>query len=229
MVSAITTELDISAGASLRPASSCRFCGYLEEGADSFEQWAVVAETEDLVAVPSVGPLIPGWLLVMPKEHVLSFGAVDADRLVVLMADLHKIAEHWEASFGPLTWFEHGPAKTRSSVGCGIDHAHMHLLPAGHLDLLNGARELFPDLAFGEVVGPEAAADAVALGDPYLYLRTDDGRSWLTASRDIPSQAFRRVVAHQQGRPDEYDWKAFPRDDALEATLKMVRRLDLAA
>lgn len=71
MVSAITTELDISPGASLHPASSCRFCGYLEEGADSFAQWAIIAETEHLVAVPSVGPLIPGWLLVMPKEHVL--------------------------------------------------------------------------------------------------------------------------------------------------------------
>jgi ATP adenylyltransferase len=229
MVSAIITELDISLGASPDPASSCRFCGYLEEGADSFAQWTIIAETEHLVAVPSVGSLIPGWLLVMPKEHVLSFGAVSADKLALLTAEVHRIAERWQSLFGPLTWFEHGPAKTRSSVGCGIDHAHMHLLPAGHLDLLNGARELFPALAFGEVAGPEAAADAVALGNPYLYLRTDDGRSWLTASRDIPSQAFRRVVAHQQKRPDEYDWKAFPRDDTLEATLKMVRRLDFAA
>ncbi len=213
---------------SLHPVSSCRFCGYLEEGADSFAQWAIIAETEHLVAVPSVGPLLPGWLLVIPKEHVLSFGAVDADTLAVLMADLHKIAERWGASFGPLTWFEHGPAEDQSSVGCGIDHAHMHLVPTDQLDLLAAAHELFPHIAFQEVSGLEAATSAVALGDPYLYLRTGDGHSWLAASRDIPSQAFRRVIAHQQGRPDEYDWKAFPRDDALEATLKMARLLDLA-
>jgi ATP adenylyltransferase len=228
MVSATTVQ-NISPGDGLGVRSSCRFCDYLERGPDDFEQWAIVAETEHLVAVPSVGPLVPGWLLVLPKEHVLSFGAVATDRLAVLMADVYRIAEHWQDSFGPLTWFEHGPTEDRSSVGCGVDHAHLHLVPAGQLDLLAGARELFPYLAFREVSGPEAASIPVALGHSYLYLRTENGRSWLAASQDIPSQAFRRVIAHQQGRPDQYDWKAFQRLDAVEATLKLVGRLDSSA
>lgn len=224
----VTNVQDARPWDGLNPLSSCRFCSYLENGIED-ERWTIVAETEHLVAVPSVGPLVPGWLLVMPKEHVLSFGALDADTLAVLMADVHRIAAAWEDVFGPLTWLEHGPAEDHISAGCGIDHAHMHLVPTGQLDLLAAARGQLPNLVFHEVSGPEAAADPVTRGDSYLYLRTTDGCSWLATSRDIPSQAFRRVIACQQGRPDQYDWKAFPHLDALEIALKLARHLDLPA
>jgi ATP adenylyltransferase len=208
---------------------SCRFCGYVDAGPGDLEQWTIVAETEDLVAVPSVGALIPGWLLVVPKRHVLSFGVLDARIRGRLSSQAEMIAEQWQVSAGPLTWFEHGPAEDRGTAGCGIDHAHLHLVPAVGLDLLAGARELFPWLAFEEVSGLAAAALPVSRGLSYLYLRTDNGRSWLAASRDVPSQAFRRVIAHQQGRADEYDWKAFPRYDSLDATLELARYLAFSA
>ncbi len=219
----------VSPRISLNPLSGCRFCGYLKNGTVNSEQWTVVAETEHLVAVPSVGPLIPGWLLVIPKEHALSFGAIDADTLAALMADIDRIAAGWHDLFGPLTWFEHGPAEARSSAGCGIDHAHMHLVPTGQLDLLTGARELFAKLVFSEIAGLEAAAAPVVVGDSYLYLRTPDERSWLARSRDIPSQAFRQVIANQQGSRAKYDWKTFPHHHALATTIKMARRLNLSA
>ncbi len=208
--------------------SGCRFCGYLKNDTVNSGHWTVVAETEHLVAVPSVGPLIPGWLLVIPKKHALSFGAIDAGTLAVLMADIQRIATGWSDLFGPLTWFEHGPAEARTSAGCGIDHAHMHLVPTGQLDLLTGAHELLaPKLVFSEIAGLEAAATPVAAGDSYLYLRTPDECSWLASSRDIPSQAFRRVIAAQQGSPAEYDWKTYPHHPALAMTIKMARRLNL--
>jgi ATP adenylyltransferase len=225
----MTSATIVSPRGSLDPVSGCRFCGYLKNGAASPEQWAVVAETERVVAVPSVGPLIPGWLLVMPKQHALSFGAMDSDTLAALLVDIHRIAAGWHDLFGPLTWFEHGPAEARSSAGCGIDHAHLHLVPTGHLDLLAGARDLFAELVFTEIAGLEATADPVAAGDAYLYLRTPGGHSWLARSRDIPSQAFRRVIAHQQGHPAEYDWMRFPHLDALETTCKLARGLNLPA
>src|ERR1700678_2335133 len=155
----------LSPGVSLGPLSDCRFCGYLKNGTANSERWTVVAETELLVAVPSVGPLVPGWLLVIPKQHALSFGAVDASNLSALMADIQRIAMGWRDLFGPLAWFEHGPAEARSSAGCGIDHAHMHLVPTGHFDLLREARELFsPKLVFSNVPGLDAAAGPMAAG-----------------------------------------------------------------
>lgn len=202
----------------------CRFCGHLRDQSPARNgEWSILAETEHLVAVPSVGPLVPGWLLVVPKNHILSFGSAMPDTIATLAAETESIAERWQRLFGPLVWFEHGPARTRSSVGCGIDHAHLHLVPVAGEELLDGARTMFPSLDFRGVTGIAAAAAPVAHDQSYLYMRAEDGSSWLATSHEIPSQAFRRVIAHQQGRPLQYDWKAFPQHDALGATLKSAR------
>jgi ATP adenylyltransferase len=210
-------------------ASGCRFCSQIATGASDRASWAVLAETDDVLAVPSVGPLVPGWLLVLPKRHVLSVAALGPSAVGPFLDQAKRIADCWQQVFGPLTWFEHGPSASRSAAGCGIDHAHLHLVPLAQLDLLDGARQLFPELIFREVSSLKDAEGSLALGRSYLYLRTQNARSWLASSRDIPSQAFRRVIADRQGRPSEFDWASFPRHDELQRTLRLSERFDFAA
>lgn len=176
----------------------------------------MVAETERFVAVPSLGSLVVGWLLVLPKEHMLSLGEFGSDS----HGEIETIAADWASTFGPLTWFEHGPAHPSSAVGCSIDHAHMHLVPTGGLDLREAAARCMPGLGLERVEDPDGAIrEAVDDGTPYLYLRSPDGTSWLAASEEIPSQAFRRCIAAAQGRSDQYDWRDFPRHDVLRETI----------
>jgi diadenosine tetraphosphate (Ap4A) HIT family hydrolase len=192
------------------------------------EAWTVVAETSHLVAVPSVGSLVPGWLLVVPRIHLLSFGAADPPVLRQLVVEVEQIAASWATTFGPLSWFEHGASEPGSAVGCSIDHAHMHLVPTGSTDLLAGAATVLPQLVFEPVVGLAATVAVAADDEPYLYLRTPAGRSWLASGHDIPSQAFRRVIANQQGCPDEFDWKTHSRVDVLRRTLQLAAPRDIS-
>jgi ATP adenylyltransferase len=200
--------------------SACRFCDYLQTGSPGDDRWSVIYETEKLVAVPSIGALIDGWLLVVPKVHALSFGALRIDEIRTLVADVRRVADGWQRIFGPLLWFEHGPAVDRCAPGCGIDHAHLHLVPASDLDLLTGAKRMFPSLEFREVSGLEAARGLFRQRQSYLFLQTVTGGCWLASSADIPSQAFRRVIAAEQGRSAEFDWASFPRLDRVRATLR---------
>lgn len=199
--------------------SGCRFCEHLAGNTVRSPEWEVVAESDNLVAVPSVGSLVAGWLLVVPKAHRLSFG--ESSDMSVLHRETEEIAAEWRREFGPLTWFEHGPAQPSSVVGCSVDHAHIHLLPSGELDLEEAASRHLPELTFVREDDPESAiAAAVEAGIPYLHLRLPDGTSRLAVSPRIPSQAFRRCIAAEQGRPDQFDWREFPQLETLEETMR---------
>jgi ATP adenylyltransferase len=180
----------------------------------------VVRQTDRLVAVPSVGSLVPGWLLVMPKVHALSLAEFGRSDMAGLEKEIGEIAATWSEIFGPLTWFEHGPCAPGSTVGCSVDHAHMHLVPLAGFDLLNATKTWMPEIEFERVDGLAAAVAAIDSDIPYLHLRTEDRKIWLARSHGIPSQAFRRVIATAQGRPEEFDWKNSPHPEALEETIR---------
>ena len=205
-------------------ASGCRFCARLEEAdSEASEQWSPVRRSEHLLAVPSIGPLLPGWLLVLPTSHELSFA--DLSREAAVAAELEEIAAWWADLFGPLSWFEHGPASEGSPVGCGVDHAHMHLVPLGGLDLLALARSYMPSLLFEPIGGVEEIGRCRQAGTPYLYLRAESGQSWLASSPGIPSQFFRQLIAAAQGRPEEFDWKCHMHRETLSYTLRRSQRI----
>ncbi|HEX4463469.1 MAG TPA: HIT domain-containing protein [Solirubrobacterales bacterium] len=199
---------------------ACRFCDHLEAGTSESLNWRVVAETDRLVAVPSVGALVPGWLLLIPKTHALNLAEFAAGTWATLEHEIETIARRWEAVFGPLTWFEHGPVRPGTPTGCSIDHAHLHLVPLGSMDLLQPTKAQFPELSIAKVENFCTSLRTVVDSDfPYLYLRTPDAKSWLAMDSRIPSQAFRAVIANEQGRPDEYDWKRFPQRSVTQKTI----------
>jgi ATP adenylyltransferase len=205
-------------------ASDCRFCAQLGRAdPEDSAQWSPVRKGESLLSVPSIGPLLPGWLLVLPTSHELSFADLSCEAAVA--AELEEVAAWWADLFGPLSWFEHGPASEGSPVGCGVDHAHMHLVPLEGLDLLALARSRMPSLRFEPIGGVEEISRYRQAGTPYLYLRAESGQSWLASSPGIPSQFFRQLIAAAQGRPGEFDWKRHHHRETLSYTLRRSQRI----
>lgn len=202
----------------------CRFCRHLAQSGEHCGEWAAVAETEHLVAVPSLGALAAGWLLISPKQHDLNFAAATS-RNAEIESELTGLAEAWEAIFGPLTWFEHGPKQADSAVGCSIDHAHMHLVPLGSLNLLDAAEERLTGIHFSPMQELSEVTRAIDHDRSYLYLRLPDSSQWLAESNTIPSQSLRRVIAAWQGRADEWDWRSFPRYEIVEETISQATSL----
>jgi ATP adenylyltransferase len=202
----------------------CRFCQQLAVSGNSRADWTVIAETEHLVAVPSVGALVPGWLLVLPKKHHLNFAETVRGNSHI-ESELESMAVRWESLYGPLTWFEHGPKEAGSEVGCSIDHAHMHLAPLGEINLLHAAEDSPEGIYFKEVEELKEVGQAIDSNQSYLYIRLPNSTHWLAGSNRIPSQSLRRVIAARQGRYEEWDWKQFPRHDLLRETIRQATSL----
>jgi hypothetical protein len=119
---------------------------------------------------------------------------------------------------GPVWVFEHGPATERRLAGCGIDHAHLHIVPL-EFDLAEAAGPFLPR---GSAFRSGSMADCkryARLGYDYLYAERPSGEGLFAVHRGLGSQIFRKAVASADGNPDEYNWQDNPRLENVVATI----------
>ena len=178
----------------------------------------VLIETDRFVAMPSVGALAPGHLLLSPKRHVRSLAALSANEIDEAVEMLERLARRLEISFGgPVQLFEHGNATCGSTVACSVEHAHLHVLPA--------VPDLWPapplPLQWTRLPGLTGLAERTG-GREYVSLRAADG-IWRAAvcpsTVHVPSQLLRRHAATLLGRPHEWNWRTHPAIERLRLTI----------
>lgn len=203
----------ISAGTSaLSATKSCSLC--------SIGEREVPVLTHPIgLAVPSVGALVEGWLLLIPHRHVLSLVELDWAERAEFGHLVDAAIALVQAQYGPIVLFEHGPSMPERTAGCGIDHAHMHVVPTS-ADLRSETQALDISPTTLRWRAAKAVWDAEqehGAGLDYLYLKAADGSEWVASASCIPSQLFRRAIAGSIGQ-ETWDWKADPHTDLVDAT-----------
>lgn len=188
--------------------SCCPYCSSLFSTDSEAAIWNVriLPDSQRIAVVPTRGMLVPGWLLVIPEEHDLSVRALNSLRRDQVWTRVAEVEELIGRAFGPPAVFEHGAAQARSVVGCGVDHAHVHIVPLG-FDLLEVAKRhpMGRELRWRELRRIDDWFERPS-EEPYLYLRSSHVGSWV-ATGAIPSQFFRRVIADEIGAPEIFDWR----------------------
>ena len=184
----------------------------------------ILCESPEFIALPTVGAIVEGWLLIVPKDHYLCAGAMEPELLVRLDRFVGVVADRVEREYGEVAIFEHGPSCVGEPVGCTVDHAHIHIVPTRH-NLVAGARDLAPrTLQWRRAAGLDDARDLHLRRLPYLYVEQPRGIVHIATGPGIPSQLFRRVVAQFMGAPERYDWRQFPETRNVEATIEKLSR-----
>ena len=188
-------------------------------------------ESDSFVTLPTVGALLEGWLLVAPRIQYLSFAHLSAKMFVEVESFLDEIVPVVESTYGPVSVFEHGPAEGSTSVGCGVDHAHLHLVPT-RFDIRSTAQGIAPNVTWSKVSSLRAIRHQRISADrqPYWFLQQRYGMSDCYIGEclygEAPSQLFRRAIATKIGCPDAFDWKTDAGEDRIAGT---VRRLSHSA
>ena len=183
----------------------------------------VLYETDHFAVVPTVGALVEGWLLIVTKQPHLCMGAVAEELLCELSSLKDHVSSVLRQCYGEVAVFEHGPSKPRQGVGCGVDHAHLHVLP-----VTSSLTERVPAitdtvLEWRIVESVHATRKFSDAGIPYLYVEQPIGKARIAAAWDAPSQLFRRVVADAIGLPEEFDWRNNPMESNVISTVEMLR------
>lgn len=171
---------------------------------------SVLIDLGDMVVTPTLGSIVPHWVLGIPKrraDNLVQWSSGDPARP---LCAIREIIARLDADPSKVIWFEHGPVSRGSVVGCGIDHAHVHIL-------------LEPRFGFAEF--SKAAREQSALtwqsgtGDPYTRIPADT--SYLVAGSDenyavalsveiVGSQFFRRVIASLTNDVHRWDYRVHP-------------------
>ena len=203
-------------------ASECTLCTELVVRSSRAPWNEPLVESENFVVLPSLGALVEGWLLVIPKEHYLSMGALpislreEADQLENDTRVLLKAAYK-----SRIVTFEHGPSAANHGTGCGVDHAHLHLLPL-NCDLLQYVRPFLPEPVKWEECNWDGRTDAHRRGLDYLYLKQEGADGLRAVSADFGSQVFRKAVSSYLGRQEQFSWHGFPQLRNVAKTIRTV-------
>jgi hypothetical protein len=173
----------------------------------------------DVVLVPTVGMLMPGYLMAVTTQHVLSFADAGRGGLDEVDGWISRLLDSLAPSFGNYLIFEHGSGGTIRPVGRGsgacLVHAHLHLIP--------GVADLFDSLQHSLGASPLSSLQDLSVHSDVNYALLGRGGQWSVApSVALPGQWIRRQVAAHLGRPDEYDWALFRGDEHLEPTLTSI-------
>jgi ATP adenylyltransferase len=181
----------------------------------------IVFESPNFVAVPSLGHLVSGWLLIAPKEWYICMGSLPKN----LFSELNEFMDHvisiLQSVYGDVAIFEHGPSQEGSSVGCGVDHAHIHIVPImPEWRLFQKAKILAPNISWTSVSAIDDTKRYFFSGKHYLFINEPaTGGALIGTCNSIPRQLFRKVIASYLGKPNEFDWKYFPEIEKIQSTV----------
>lgn len=182
-------------------------------------------ETKDWIVAPTLGAIVPGWLLIIPRREAINYRNLSAISGLAPLAAVREVAAHLSLTMDEIIWFEHGPANAGTLVGCGLDHAHLHMI----------IRPQFDFAAF--VASARAAADLnwFEMDTRIAYSRLGTRSYFIAGSGDSAivatdvetagSQFFRKVVASLIGDRAGWDYRSHPHRENIKGTIEMFHHL----
>lgn len=201
----------------------CFICTAASEATSSLPWYDVPVHRVDGVGLTllGVGAIAPGYLLVCPQAHVSSLAAMPPDAITPFLGLVATATAALERQFGTVLLFEHGGCAAGDRASSCVEHAHLHLWAVADRVTL---RLVDCTAHFADLAGFLADAGSYR-SEPYLL--HSDRAGTIHVGRDIHRrQFFRRHVAAQLGRPDEWDYAGFGFEQHMLDTRDRLRAVE---
>jgi len=168
-------------------------------------------ENERAYAMLSLGPIVPGYVLVISKFHIpcsAALSGMDAHEFDRLVANTRRILR---MTYGHVALYEHGQLGSCMHEDAPIPqthcyHAHMHCVPTS-VNVGRLVEEDFPPTIVNS--WEELRTIYRATGTPYLFTETDCKRVFFIEKK-IRSQYLRHKLASALCDATLADWVAVP-------------------
>ncbi|TPI34075.1 hypothetical protein FJW08_04965 [Mesorhizobium sp. B3-2-1] len=168
----------------------------------------IIFETQECVVCPTLGSILPNWLLVVPRRPVINFAQWQAETGCLVGDVVNTIAREFELRHDRIVWFEHGPSELGSLVGCGVDWAHLHILvdaPFSLSEMVAKSGETQPlDWRF---FNASELYEMVDRSKSYLLVGSGNAGHLAQDVEHVGSQFLRRVIAELVGLNDEWNYR----------------------
>lgn len=182
----------------------------------------IIYESENFFVVPELGALKQGYLMIVPKTHILSVAQFPAE----LMPEYHEVCEDVEkmllgAFNGKVVSFmEHGSGPSgKTSHKKSIVHAHTHVVV-----------DFFLEKKYRNMVQMKVCDDISVARAVHYFSYQEGTQGELLISMDpevyVQRQFPRQVMAEALGfAPDQYNWRWYEFDEVTDATLFYLNKM----
>jgi len=165
----------------------------------------ILFETESLILISDIRPVVPGHMLIVTKKHIPSFSWVQVNVWQELATIKKEAVDLLINHNNPPFFFEHG-ASTGSPLTSGcILHAHIHVIPYP----INIIRYLIPISSNQPFITPiDMKTSLPDKKMDYLYYENYESHGCIVVNpkKPLPHQFIRMVVAKEAGIVD-WDWR----------------------
>ena len=201
----------------MNTTNDCRFCNILTGDYIYKEADSPFASNDEFMAMASIGALVEGWCLIIPKTHEVSMKNFYSSPCFTPF--VNDIISKLSKRYGRLIAFEHGANREGSITACGTNHAHLHLVPF--------AESLLPDLKTTSLYWQRCHPSEIccrAGQNEYLFYCDINNQNWNEQQGylhvlEFPiSQFFRKIIASRKGKSEVSDYKIFPHLDVAIRT-----------
>lgn len=192
----------------------CIFCSLVDAPAFANPEDEILDENEYFYAKAALGHFVSGYMLIVSKEHLISYSILPPDLFPLLDQFTTTVVKKINRITGEgVMIFEHGSISRPQRAGSCIDHAHLHLFPTGNIMVPT----LLKQFSFGQIQLHQEITRFHVGEVPYLYLEEPNGRKYVAhAPENLPNQLIRRVATDALGCPNLWDWREHLFRDRLE-------------
>ncbi|MFH1065277.1 MAG: HIT family protein [Nanoarchaeota archaeon] len=177
----------------------------------------LITETKNFLVVPTIGQIVEGYTLIIPKKHVLCFGLLSSNMLEEYIELKDKVDKAITTAYQKPMYFEHG------IVGQTVPHAHMHCVPS-NADLLPGLLMRNYSIKGRRVLSSELGLkDVVKDFGPYYYYEHSGFK--IAFDVNVSEMALRIALADTLDIPEAADWRNVNKSDDEKSMKKTIEKL----
>ncbi len=220
----IAEEHDIDIGdhasnASTKSAlkSDCLFCKLLA-GKPVHEQ-AILYESKNFLVIPGSGAFLDGYIMILPKPHVMSCAELDLEQRLEMLEVINDIKFILSSIYKKdvLVWENGSGLDGKGKPKTSIVHAHIHACPStlNVLETTNATDIPVHPISFEDL--PKFKENS------YLLIMDYDRKWYISYNPDlyIPRQYVRQLIAMEHNINGElWNWRKYPFWDNVEKTGK---------
>lgn len=202
---------------------SARFSGVFQSKHNKLN-WhdQIIAEADGNFLVPTLGSIVPNWLLALPRCYFLNYRAYAREMGKNPFQIVQATADIFGFDLSEIIWFEHGASSSESETGCGVDYAHLHILlaPVFSFNELHDTVIKNSTVKWGERFSSNVYNELNEKSDYYIL---GSGKSCIVhnSEGELGSQFFRRRIAEVICRPTEWDYRLHPFHENIVTTVKL--------
>lgn len=196
--------------------ADCAYCKYLRHESPLGER--TVYSSEHFFVITTLGEFIPGYLLIIPYEHVMSNAELDFStqkELLTVIEDVSYLLKMTYNNNSFLVW-ENGTGNSgRGKAKDSVVHAHTHIAPS---TLTAKKIEDLSGFHFERISTEELSKYNL---HSYLLVKESEN-TWRISNNPgtyIPRQYVRQLLADEYAIPGEqWNWRTFPFKEQMMQT-----------